>query len=93
VFAFLGKYSYGIYLYHMVLFALLGTWISKLWEQAGVSATNYTWPVGLNTVTSNWPVSLTILALTIGISYASYHLLEAPFLRLKKYFTSGKKVS
>jgi hypothetical protein len=75
----------------MILFVLLGTWVVGLWEQAGVNTTNYTWPIGPNQVTGNWPGSLTLLALTMEISYISYNSLEVPFLRLKKYFSTGKR--
>jgi peptidoglycan/LPS O-acetylase OafA/YrhL len=76
ILTFLGKYSYGIYLYHMVLFFLLGEWISMAWKWVGVRAEGI----------FNWPVGLTILTITLMISYLSYRFLETPFLRLKKYF-------
>jgi peptidoglycan/LPS O-acetylase OafA/YrhL len=60
----------------MVLFFLLGEWISMAWKWVGVRAEGI----------FNWPDGLTILTITLMISYLSYRFLETPFLRLKKYF-------
>jgi peptidoglycan/LPS O-acetylase OafA/YrhL len=64
---FLGKYSYGIYVYHAILYVLV-----------------------FNANTKD-PVHFVYLSImTIGISVISYHVLEMPFLRLKRFFPNSK---
>ena len=72
---FLGKYSYGIYVLHVLVLsamnlplraALLGATHSKLFAVAGAG--------------------LTSLAVSIIAAYLSYHLYERRFLRLKHFF-------
>ncbi len=72
---FLGKYSYGIYVLHVLVLsamnlplraALLGATHSKLFAVAGAG--------------------LTSLAVSIVAAYLSYHLYERRFLRLKHFF-------
>jgi peptidoglycan/LPS O-acetylase OafA/YrhL len=72
---FLGKYSYGIYVLHVLVLAvmnlplraaLLGATHSKLIAVAGAA--------------------LTSLAVSIAAAYLSYHFYERPFLRLKHRF-------
>ncbi len=65
---YLGKISYGLYVFHIS--ALMIT--DRLLHGLGVSN------LGLRVALS--------LGLTIGVSAASYALLEAPFLRLKRRF-------
>ncbi len=64
----LGKYSYGFYVYHVILYQPL---------------------VGF--VLNRWRVPLILLFtvdffVILGVSALSYHILEMPFLRLKKRF-------
>lgn len=72
---FFGKYSYGIYVFHYSLDAAfdapLRRWFDRQFHFRAVG-------VGLS--------GLLIAALAVGVAYASYHLYEARFLRLKKYF-------
>ena len=72
---FLGKYSYGIYVLHVLVLSamnlplrtsLLGATHSKLFAVAGAG--------------------LTSLAVSIIAAYLSYHLYERRFLRLKHFF-------
>ena len=72
---FLGKYSYGIYVLHVLVLAvmnlpmrvaLLGLTHSKLFAVVGAG--------------------LTSLAVSIVAAYLSYHFYERPFLRLKQRF-------
>lgn len=72
---FLGKYSYGIYVLHVLVLAvmnlplraaLLGLTHSKLVAVVGAG--------------------LTSLTVSIAAAYLSYHLYERPFLRLKHHF-------
>jgi peptidoglycan/LPS O-acetylase OafA/YrhL len=64
----LGRYSYGFYVYHVILYQPL---------------------VGF--VLNRWKIPLALLFtvdffVILGVSAASYHVLEMPFLRLKKRF-------
>jgi peptidoglycan/LPS O-acetylase OafA/YrhL len=75
VLRFLGKYSYGIYVYHLMI-SIFVTWLAKdfltrhihskaLYHLAMMSST---------------------LLITIPLALVSYHFYEQPFLRLKRYF-------
>jgi peptidoglycan/LPS O-acetylase OafA/YrhL len=68
--AYLGRISYGLYVYHVV-----GLLTSDYWVQHQTSSFGrYLWRV------------LVALAVTIVISAISYQLIEKPFLRLKERF-------
>jgi len=70
----LGRYSYGIYVYHQLFGRKLATLIAPHLQWAGsLGASLLTIGVGL--------------LVTLAVAMASYHLLEAPFLRLKSRFT------
>jgi peptidoglycan/LPS O-acetylase OafA/YrhL len=86
IFCLIGKYSYGIYLYHFVLFTFLGPLIHRFWVNTGLNFTTYSWPVGQNTVYGSLPGAITLTVLTITMAVISFHFFEMPFLRLKKYF-------
>jgi peptidoglycan/LPS O-acetylase OafA/YrhL len=64
-FRFLAKYSYGIYVWHLLV---IGVLLPRL---------------------AHWPVlaaALVAALASLAAAVASYHLFEAPFLRLKRYF-------
>lgn len=72
---FFGKYSYGLYVLHMILLPSLMTYARQF----------------LSHYTQNRAVLLLgsvlfTLAVSIAASVVSFHLLEKPFLRLKKFF-------
>ncbi len=77
----LGKYSYGIYVYHH---ALKPIWIAFLWERAIVP-----W------VGSGWSGTLVYTAaataISLGLAWLSWHLFEARILAWKKYFPYREK--
>jgi len=67
----LGKYSYGIYIIHMMIGSIYTTFIyehlhSKMLFHLAVPFIN--------------------LAITLPVAWLSFHFYEQPFLRLKKYF-------
>lgn len=76
----LGKYSYGLYVYHYIIFVLLEynltPWLS-------------------NHLSSSFLRMLIVgslsVVLTVGISILSYYFFESYFLKLKKYFPYTKK--
>lgn len=71
---FYGRYSYGLYLWHY-FFLRQATWLRQ-WM--------------LQHIASAWLANVAGFALVLGIStliaMVSYHALEAPFLRLKRWF-------
>jgi peptidoglycan/LPS O-acetylase OafA/YrhL len=72
---FLGKYSYGIYVLHVPVL-----WAMNLGLRA--------WLLGLthNKMAAVLGAGLTSLGVSIVAAYASYHLYERPFLKLKHAF-------
>ena len=74
-----GKYSYGIYVYHIPIYLLE----ARLLRSRGV-----TFPLPL-------PYSIPLFLFLIGSSYlvafVSFRLMEAPLLRLKRYFEPERK--
>jgi peptidoglycan/LPS O-acetylase OafA/YrhL len=73
----LGKYSYGIYVYHH---ALKPVWIAFLWDRLIVPAAGTGWGATLL-----YTAAATVLSL--ALAWLSWHLFEARILALKKYFT------
>ncbi len=76
----IGKYSYAMYIAHIPIIYI---WFSTLglpplqhqaWQQAGTIAYNF----------------LVVSLLCIAVAFVSWHLLEQPFLGLKRYFASSK---
>jgi peptidoglycan/LPS O-acetylase OafA/YrhL len=64
-----GKYSYGMYILHVPVKVILLKYI----------------PINSTSSAMYYAAMLFALVITIVLSYASYHLLEKRFLRLKKY--------
>lgn len=71
---FMGKYSYGIYVFHFPVFMLLKEWVAGWIPFNGGALINQT------------IVSLVCVCITVFISLLSYHLFEKKFLDLKKKF-------
>lgn len=80
VLCYLGTISYGLYLYHWIIYELMDTLFKFRW--------------GYN---DPWWLSVLKVVLSIVAAVASWHLIESPILRLKKYFDydrqSGSKSS
>jgi len=70
-FRYLGKISYGLYVYHPLMLEL-GIFLLGL---AGVSL-----------VRESWLVRLLAVALTLVVASLSWRLMEKPFISLKRYF-------
>jgi peptidoglycan/LPS O-acetylase OafA/YrhL len=68
---YLGRISYGLYVYHVLILMLTSHFMPNL--------------------KNNWLSAIAVdvvgLCITVAVAICSYHLLEAPFLRLKKRFT------
>lgn len=78
---FLGKYSYGLYVYHYILYILIEynmqDWVNTHWRGFFMRMMV--------------PGIITVMV-AIPVSVLSYHLFEVHFLKWKKYFvTSNKK--
>jgi len=71
----LGKYSYGIYIFHWIILAIF---IYK--------AEHELIKMGLEKQITYFTVRIIGVAFILAISYASYNLFEKKFLKLKKYF-------
>jgi peptidoglycan/LPS O-acetylase OafA/YrhL len=72
----LGKYSYGIYVLHLILFAYLDDPLRSF------IATHVTPNKGVDIVLTG----LLMFSISITAAYLSYHLYEKRFLRLKRFF-------
>jgi peptidoglycan/LPS O-acetylase OafA/YrhL len=72
----LGKYSYGIYVLHLILFTYLDEPLRSF------LASHLTPNKGADIVLTG----VLIFLISITAAYLSYHLYEKPFLRLKRYF-------
>lgn len=82
---YIGKVSYGIYLYHKPLAIILTVYLfDPLWKSIDFSflpALRY----------NSWIVKLPLYyAATVGLAYLSYSLIEYPLLKLKKRLNEGK---
>ncbi|MFZ0305781.1 MAG: acyltransferase [Terracidiphilus sp.] len=72
-----GRYSYGFYVYHVLMAPFLFTFV---WPQSG-------FPQNTAHYVHQALVILLDYALVLAVSVLSYHFLESPFLRLKDRFT------
>ena len=73
-----GRYSYGMYVYHLLIYVGMAALARRM-----APATNGE----LNLVAALLYIALTILVVT-GVAALSFHLIETPFLRLKRLFPS-----
>ena len=71
-----GRYSYGIYVWHYLIYFFFHE-VTVIADWVGATRGG---PYALYVAVS--------IALTVGIAVASYHLFEAPFLRLKARFAA-----
>jgi peptidoglycan/LPS O-acetylase OafA/YrhL len=72
----LGKYSYGIYILHLIFFSYLERPLRRFFS------TYITPDKGVDIVATG----LLIFLISIIAAYLSYHLYEKHFLRLKRFF-------
>jgi len=72
----IGKYSYGIYVFHLPLHLLLGKRLLGDHREPAGLLLGFGYPLAMG-------------AVTLLLAMASYHVLEAPFLRLKSRFVAS----
>ena len=77
IFRFFGKYSYGIYIYHYIIFNLL---MYNLAPNLGIR----------HRFISEFVIAALTIGLSVAVSLISYRYIEKPFLKLKKYFSYDK---
>jgi len=77
---FFGRYSYGLYILHSVLPAFYAGWLLP-WIAASIG----------HITISNIVIAIVKFAIAVGAAYVSYHVLEKPFLGLKRHFPSEKR--
>jgi peptidoglycan/LPS O-acetylase OafA/YrhL len=78
--AFLGKYSYGLYVYHHFLSYYFSTHHTALTLAARL---------GCSTMTALVLQAVVGIAISIGLAWLSYEFFEKHFLRLKRYWPSS----
>jgi peptidoglycan/LPS O-acetylase OafA/YrhL len=84
-----GKYSYGLYLYHMIVLACSHAWRpAHTLPNGSVADQNLYEPIGGSMMVDAPVRTLLVLAVTMGIAWCSYRWLESPFLNLKRFFES-----
>ncbi len=77
---FLGKYSYGLYVYHKLVIYLLSPYLmNALWNQMEL-------PDSLILVLN----TTVLIFVTIIVAYISFHCMESRFLELKKFLVNRK---
>ncbi len=72
--SFLGKYTYGLYLFHPLVILLV------------YGLADY-FKINKSAIVTGSGLAIISLTLSIVICYVSYHYYEAPFLRLKNHFS------
>lgn len=80
VLRFLGRYSYGLYVLHQMIAAAVEFWLGD--------ALRRTFP---HKVVLHLVSFVLVLAITLPAAMASFHLLERPFLRLKRFFDASPR--
>jgi peptidoglycan/LPS O-acetylase OafA/YrhL len=76
---FYGKYSYGLYVYHYSVNGFLSA-------PARAFANNHLHSKGLGVLAG----ACLVMAVTVPIAVLSYHFYEAPFLKLKRFFSYNR---
>jgi len=75
-----GKYTYGMYCYHIIVFFLV-LYVKHLLSISIVNIDKF-----------NYLITVAVsFVLTIAISYLSYHYFESYFLKFKENFSAVKK--
>lgn len=85
-----GKYSYGLYLFHMIVLAAFEVWHPAVMSPAGVSQNPETFsPIGGDILVDAPVRTVLVIGISMGIAWLSYRFLERPFLGLKCFFSTA----
>lgn len=79
---FFARYSYAMYLFHLPM---------HLWLTENLLGPRHRFNESINPVVLQGLVTLQTLVATTLLAMVSWHLLESPFLKLKRYFEYDKK--
>lgn len=79
---FFGKYSYGLYVYHYIIYEITAMFFFRVNEENGIPVTSASAKIGLGAG---------VVLISVLVSLASYHFWEKPFLKLKKHFSLTRK--
>jgi peptidoglycan/LPS O-acetylase OafA/YrhL len=74
---YLGRISYGLYIFHSLVFHLVFN-TGRRWLESSAGALHVSSAVAGTTI---------VFVATVGLASLSYHFYESPFLRLKSRFT------
>ncbi|BAJ01230.1 acyltransferase family protein [Shewanella violacea] len=87
IFRWFGKYSYGIYLYHMLVWFLMQKWINAELRADGSPIHGELFnPIG-GSMLIDAPVRMLLTAsISVVMAWISYHCYERHFLKLKRLF-------
>ena len=77
---FVGKISYGIYMYHMIVSVILDPYLNKMCESLFLSQNNWIKYFYFNSYILKFAIYTTI---SIFIAYVSFEFIEKPILKLK----------
>jgi peptidoglycan/LPS O-acetylase OafA/YrhL len=83
---FIGRISYGIYIYHLMVFFLMAPFINKAFGvifESSIFDNNILKYIKYNDSLIKFPVFTLIV---IGVAAVSYYLFEKRFLKMKKFF-------
>lgn len=86
---FVGKISYGVYLYHILVLHFFNDYVFiPVWSKIPFDSMRYFSKIQFNATLIRFPF---VIFITIFIAYLSFRFIESPILKLKdKYFLNGK---
>jgi peptidoglycan/LPS O-acetylase OafA/YrhL len=88
-----GKYSYGLYLYHMLVLYLVDLWKPAHTAPDGTIVDPGRFQPFFGNVLYDAPIRLLLVSvITILLAWMSFHFLESPILRLKRHFADKQRL-
>jgi peptidoglycan/LPS O-acetylase OafA/YrhL len=79
-----GRYSYGLYVYHVILIPVLNAWLPRAGGPNGFGQ-----PYVQSFLAAYLLRVLVFIAASLAVAAVSWHLIEAPILRLKRHARYG----